>query len=226
VAEHTPNQAIHSELQQVSGTDVITLRTIEKWTAAFDGARTDIADLPRSGRPRGTANIDAIRALIQSEGYLSQKKIAHLLGIHHETVKSIMRSDLNMRKVNFKWLPHALNNSQRPLESKLRASSSRSRKARQTEVCRMSIQGMRYGFIFAIPRRQCESGPMLRGQLEFDAQLAPGNICFGLIFPGQALQNRRFVDPDVVVKELTDFCERVTFEELQSVSQNCIERLR
>jgi transposase len=44
---------------------------------------------------------------------MSQKKIAHILGIHYETVKSILRSDLNMRKVNFKWLPHALNSSQK-----------------------------------------------------------------------------------------------------------------
>jgi hypothetical protein len=38
---------------------------------------------------------------------------AHILGIHHDIVKSILRSDLNMRKVNFKWLPHALNSSQK-----------------------------------------------------------------------------------------------------------------
>jgi histone-lysine N-methyltransferase SETMAR len=109
----TPNQAIHSEFQQVESTDVITLRTIETWTAAFDGDRIDLADLPRSGSSRDTANIDAVRAPIESEESLSQKKIAHILGIHHETVKSILRSDLNMRKVNFKWLLHALNNSQK-----------------------------------------------------------------------------------------------------------------
>jgi hypothetical protein len=111
--QHTPNQAIHSELQQVYGTDVITLRTIEKWIAAFEGGRTDLADLPRSGMPRDTADIDAVRALIESEGYLSQKEIAHVLRIHREKVKSILRGDLNMRKVNFKWLPHALNSSQK-----------------------------------------------------------------------------------------------------------------
>jgi hypothetical protein len=48
--KHTPNQAIHSELQQVYGTDVITLRTIEKWTAAFEGGHIHLADLPRCGR--------------------------------------------------------------------------------------------------------------------------------------------------------------------------------
>jgi histone-lysine N-methyltransferase SETMAR len=107
------NQAIHSEIEDVYGRDVITLRTIEKWTAAFAGGRTELADLPRSGRPRETANIDAVRDLVDGEAYLSQKKIAHILGIHHETVKSILRDDLKMRRVNFKWLPHALSSSQK-----------------------------------------------------------------------------------------------------------------
>jgi hypothetical protein len=49
--KHTPNQAIYSGVQQVYGTDVLTLRTIEKWTAAFEGGRTDLADLPIPGRP-------------------------------------------------------------------------------------------------------------------------------------------------------------------------------
>jgi hypothetical protein len=31
--------------------------------------------------------------------------------MHHETVKSILREDLKMRKVNFKWVPHMLNSS-------------------------------------------------------------------------------------------------------------------
>jgi hypothetical protein len=100
--KHTHNQAIPSELQQACGRDVITLGTIEKWTAPFEGGRTDPADLPRSGRARDTGNIDAARALIESKGSLSQKTTAHILGIHHETVQFILRGDLNMRIVNFK----------------------------------------------------------------------------------------------------------------------------
>jgi histone-lysine N-methyltransferase SETMAR len=111
--KNAPNQAILSELEHVYGTGVITLRAIEKWTAAFEGGRTELADLPRSGRPRDLGKIDAVRALIEGEGYLSQKKIAQILSMHHETVKSILREDLNMRKVNFKWLPHMLNASQK-----------------------------------------------------------------------------------------------------------------
>jgi G3E family GTPase len=40
-----------------------------------------------------------------------------------------------------------------------------------------------------------------------------------------ALQNRRFADADAVVEGKTDLFDTVTFEELQSVFQNWIERL-
>jgi hypothetical protein len=41
-----------------------------------------------------------------------------------------------------------------------------------------------------------------------------------------ALQNRRFADVDAMVEALTDLLRRVTFEELQSVFPNSIERLK
>jgi hypothetical protein len=72
--KHIPNQAILSELEEVHGKDVITLWAVEKWTAAFDSERTELADLPRFGRPRDTGKVDAVSTLIEGEGYLSQKK--------------------------------------------------------------------------------------------------------------------------------------------------------
>jgi histone-lysine N-methyltransferase SETMAR len=41
-----------------------------------------------------------------------------------------------------------------------------------------------------------------------------------------ALQNRRFTDADAMVRALTDLFDNVTFDELQSVFQNWIERLK
>jgi hypothetical protein len=93
----------------------MTLPIIEKRTAAFEGGQTDFADLPTFGRPRDTGKVDAVRALVGGEGYLFQKKIACILGIQGETMKSILRVDLNVRKANFKWLSHALNSSQASL---------------------------------------------------------------------------------------------------------------
>jgi hypothetical protein len=55
---------------------VISRRAVEKWTAAFDGGRSEFADLPRAGRPHDTGKFNAVRALIEGEGWLSQDKIA------------------------------------------------------------------------------------------------------------------------------------------------------
>jgi hypothetical protein len=34
-------------------------------------------------------------------------------GIHHKTETRMLRDDLSMRKVKFKWVPHALDSSQK-----------------------------------------------------------------------------------------------------------------
>jgi hypothetical protein len=96
---------------------VSSLRPVEKWTAAFDGGPTDLVNFPRSGRLRETGTVDAVHALIEDERYLSQKKIAQMPRIHHDTVKDILRDDLNMLKVNFKWVPHALNSFHKPVRA-------------------------------------------------------------------------------------------------------------
>jgi hypothetical protein len=58
----------------------------------------------------------------------------------------------------------------------------------------------------------------------YSPNLSPCDFCFfGLA--KTALQNRRFADADAVVDALTDLFDSLTFEELQSVFQNWIERL-
>jgi hypothetical protein len=65
--KHTAIQAILSELEEVYGKEAIALRVVDKWIPAFDGWRTELADLPRSGRPRETENVDAVRAQIEGD---------------------------------------------------------------------------------------------------------------------------------------------------------------
>jgi hypothetical protein len=66
-------------------------------------AAIEFVDLLRFRRPYDTGKVHAARAPIKGEGYLSQKKLAHMLGIYHETVKDMLRDDPIMRKINFKW---------------------------------------------------------------------------------------------------------------------------
>jgi hypothetical protein len=70
--------------------------------------------------------------LIKGEGYQSEKKIVQPLGIHHEIVKHISRDELNVRKVNFKWVPHVLKTFEKLFGSKFAESCWISWKARPT----------------------------------------------------------------------------------------------
>jgi hypothetical protein len=69
--------------------------------------------LPRSRRRRNTGKVGAVRALIEGEGYIPQERIAEILGIRHETVKRILRDDLNMPKANSGWMLYAPTSSEK-----------------------------------------------------------------------------------------------------------------
>jgi hypothetical protein len=109
----TSNQASLSKRQRVYNTNVPTLRTIQNRTADFANGRTELADLPRPGRPRGPINVDAVRDLIESERFLSQKQIGHMLGPHSDTVNRISREARRCAKMNCRWISHAIESSEK-----------------------------------------------------------------------------------------------------------------
>jgi hypothetical protein len=81
----TSSQAILFKLQTVYGMNAPTLRSIQNGTADFANGRTELADLAGPGRPREPGNVGAVRDLIKSEGFLSQKQIGPMLGFHYDT---------------------------------------------------------------------------------------------------------------------------------------------
>jgi hypothetical protein len=52
--------------------------------------------------------VGATRALLVDGPYLSPKRIALIVNIHQGRVKHILRKDISLRKVNFKWILHLL----------------------------------------------------------------------------------------------------------------------
>ena len=53
--------------------------------------------------------IDEIHELILEDRQISAKSIAEQLGISRERVESIIKEDLDMRKLSAKWVPKCLN---------------------------------------------------------------------------------------------------------------------
>ena len=51
--------------------------------------------------------------MLDEEPYLSQKKIANRLGIHPATAKRVLREELGLVRVTFRWIPYKLNDDQK-----------------------------------------------------------------------------------------------------------------
>jgi len=85
--------------------------------AEFKRGDFSTRDAPRPGRPK-TATIpeiiDQIHELILEDRRISAKSIAEQLGISREWVGSLIREDLDTRKLSAKWVPKCLNADQKP----------------------------------------------------------------------------------------------------------------
>jgi hypothetical protein len=68
----------------------------------FEEGKHSLKNEHRLGCPRSIEHVDAIRALLAENLYLSQKQIACIRRIYHSTVKRVLRGDLLLRNVNFK----------------------------------------------------------------------------------------------------------------------------
>ena len=67
-----------------------------------------IFDRPREGRPKRTDLKEAIQNVLLYNPYASTKKIAKKVNADRKTVKRVLIEELQMSKVNFKWIPHYL----------------------------------------------------------------------------------------------------------------------
>jgi hypothetical protein len=90
------------------GDVAIHLRSVQQWTHDFATKRTELYALPRSGRQIDHENIDRTRKVLKSELYISHKTLSRKLNVHHDTVDRILTKELELCKVNFKWISHFL----------------------------------------------------------------------------------------------------------------------
>jgi hypothetical protein len=104
---------ISQEVDDISGRSVPCLRTVQKLVVRFAADEEGLEDRPRSDRRRSDQNISLIAQLLVDDPYLSQKAITGILSIHQATVTQILLEQLSLRKVNFKWIAHYLNEGQK-----------------------------------------------------------------------------------------------------------------
>jgi len=107
---------IHAILIETLGEHAPSYATVKKWVAQFKRGDFSTCDAPRHGRPETISTpeiIDQIHELILEDRRISAKSIAEQLGIIRERVGSIIREDLEMRKLSAKWVPKCPNTDQK-----------------------------------------------------------------------------------------------------------------
>lgn len=104
--------AIHENLVTVWDEDAPGFSTVKRWVKDFkDGTRSSLEDLPRSGRPataRTTENISTVQSLITHNPKFGVRCIEAEAQVNRETVRGILKNDLQMTKVCSTWIPHEL----------------------------------------------------------------------------------------------------------------------
>ena len=99
---------IFEKMKVVYGEKTLNLMTIRRWMKKFDDGQDNINDSTRSGRPKKNHLILPIKKLLEENPYLSTKKMGEKLGVSKETINRILKEDLDMKKINFKWIPYVL----------------------------------------------------------------------------------------------------------------------
>jgi hypothetical protein len=107
------DKEIDDKLVIACGPAVPRARTMRNWVRAFEAGRTELNDLPRSGRRRDLDKVKRIKELLDGNPDGSQEQICRILDLHHDAIKRVITEDLGLRKLNYKWLPHRLNSSQK-----------------------------------------------------------------------------------------------------------------
>jgi hypothetical protein len=111
--KNLPVPEIFYKIDSIYWTGVIKLRVIQEWTHRSEEGDHSLEDEPRLGCLRSTEHVDAICALLVNHPYISQKRIVYILSIHQSTVKGVLHKDFLLWTVNFKWIPHRLDNDQK-----------------------------------------------------------------------------------------------------------------
>jgi hypothetical protein len=102
---------IVDEIQRVCGDGKVSLRTVQRWTCRFKNGEISLEDRERSGRPKNMELRKDVQALIDEDPFA--REIAHHLGCDKDTVVKILREDLQMSKVNVRWIPKQLSDFQK-----------------------------------------------------------------------------------------------------------------
>ncbi|XP_062950116.1 protein GVQW3 isoform X1 [Cynocephalus volans] len=126
----------HHLLKEAYGDEVMSRARVFDWHKRFKEGREDVRDDARSGRPvthRTDENIRKVKDLVCSNRQLTVRMMAEELNLDKETVRRILKENLNMRKVSGKVTSGVLKDESKP--QKLDFRSVLSKETRKNSLC-------------------------------------------------------------------------------------------
>lgn len=126
----------HHLLKEAYGDEVMSRARVFDWHKRFKEGREDVRDDARSGRPvthRTDENIQKVKDLVCSNRQLTVRMMAEELKLDKETVRLILKENLNMRKISAKVTSGILKDDPKPRKLDLR--SDLSKETRKHSLC-------------------------------------------------------------------------------------------
>jgi len=87
------------------------VKSVYKWFERFRNGCESVEDEERSGRPSASKtqeNVERVSEMIRSNRRLTSREISKDLNISYGSVRNILTTDLNMRRVIAKFVPRVL----------------------------------------------------------------------------------------------------------------------
>ncbi|XP_045149088.1 protein GVQW3 isoform X2 [Echinops telfairi] len=114
---HKSASETHHLLKEAYGDGAMSRARVFDWHKRFKEGREDVRDDARSGRPvthRTRENIRKVKELACSNRQLTVRMMAEELNLDKETVRLILKENLNMKTVCAKAMPGGLKHDLRP----------------------------------------------------------------------------------------------------------------
>jgi len=102
---------IHDKLVVLFGDNALSLRTVQQWSSDVKDGRTEMGDMPRSGRPRSSRshdNVNLMQSLLDEDNTITTRTLCDKLGISMHVVMDILHADLGLSKLSCRWVPRLL----------------------------------------------------------------------------------------------------------------------
>ena len=110
------SKQIFNELRGIYGPQTISVCTVFRWVKVFRAGKFSVEDDTHPGRPKTSvtkANIAAVKIVVEQNVRLSVRDIACCTGVSEGIVQTILKKQLDLRKVYARWVPHLLTEEQK-----------------------------------------------------------------------------------------------------------------